>query len=64
MPWVSRRAKGSSTLHQPLVAHQLGPETRVEQVQDGVLDAADVLIDRHPLVGALIDHGLTLSAQV
>jgi hypothetical protein len=27
------------------VAHHLGPEARVQQVQDGVLDAADVLVD-------------------
>ncbi len=41
---------------QPEIAHHLGPEARVEQVQDGMLDAADVLVDRHPVVGALIDH--------
>jgi len=27
------------------IAHDLAPETRIEQVQDGVGDAADVLID-------------------
>ncbi len=42
---------------QALVAHQLGKEARVQQVQDGVLDAADVLVHRQPLVGALIQHG-------
>jgi hypothetical protein len=40
------------------VTHQLGPETRVEQVQDGVLDAADVLVDAAlaPVGDALVDH--------
>src|SRR5690606_34506255 len=30
------------------------------QVQDGMLDAADVLVYRHPVVGALIDHSLSI----
>ncbi len=38
---------------QALVAHQLVEEARIEQVQDGVLDAADVLVDRQPVVGRL-----------
>ena len=43
-------------MHQPHVAHHLGPEARVEQVQDRVLDAADVLVHRHPVIVARIDH--------
>ena len=35
----------------PQVAQHLREEAAVQQVQDGVLDAADVLIDRHPTVG-------------
>ena len=31
------------------VAHHLGEEARVDEVQDGVLDAADVLIDLEPV---------------
>ncbi len=31
--------------------HRAGEEARVEQVQDRVLDAADVLVDVHPVVG-------------
>ena len=31
--------------------HRPGEEARVEQVQDRVLDAADVLVDVHPVVG-------------
>ena len=30
---------------QAQVAHELGPEARIDQVQNGVLDAADVLVD-------------------
>ena len=33
------------------VGQGLGVEAGVEQVQDGVLDAADVLVDRHPVAG-------------
>ncbi len=33
------------------VAHGAGEEARIEQVQDRVLDAADVLVDRQPAVG-------------
>ena len=33
--------------------HRAGEEARVEQVQDRVLDAADILVDRQPVV----DHG-------
>jgi hypothetical protein len=44
------------------IAHQLGPEARVEQVQDGVLDAADVLVDAAlaPVGDALVDHRLVV----
>ena len=34
------------------VAHHLGPEARIDQVQDGVLHAADVLVDGEPV----LDH--------
>ncbi len=33
------------------VAHGAGEEARIEEVQDRVLDAADILVDRQPLVG-------------
>ncbi len=33
------------------VRERLGEEARVHQVEDRVLDAADVLVDRHPVVG-------------
>ena len=38
---------------QPQVVQHLHEEARVEQVQDGVLDAADVLVDGQPVVGDL-----------
>jgi hypothetical protein len=49
--------EGLVAVHQPLVAHQLVEEARVEQVQHRVLDAADVLIHRQPVLGALVEHG-------
>ena len=48
--------KGFVKFHQAQVTHDLGPETCVEQVQHGVLDAADVLIHRSPIIIAFIDH--------
>ena len=54
--------------HQPQVAHHLGPKARVEQMQDGVLDAADVLVHAtaaaglvafaHPVLRAFGHHRL------
>jgi hypothetical protein len=40
---------GSLFLDQPDIAHHLGEEARVDQVQNGVLHAADVLVDREPV---------------
>jgi len=40
------------------VAHDLVPEARVQQVQNRVFDAANVLVDRQPVVGARIEHGI------
>src|SRR5665647_1594674 len=45
--------------HQAEVAHHLAPETRIQQMQDGVLDATDVLINRHPFAGFRIDHAIS-----
>ena len=50
--------KGFVILNEPQIAHHLGPEARVQQVQHRVLNAADVLIHRRPVVVAFIDHGL------
>ena len=44
-------------LHQPHVTHDFRPEAGIEQMQHGVFDTADVLIHRHPVVVARIDHG-------
>ena len=49
--------EGLAFAHQAEVAHHLVPEARIQQVQDGVLDAADVLLHWHPVVGASVDHG-------
>ncbi len=32
----------------PISRMHLGPEARIDQMQDGVFDAADVLVDRKP----------------
>jgi len=37
------------------VAHQLVIQAEVQQVHDRVFDAADVLVDRQPVVGARVD---------
>ena len=55
--------EGLVVLHQAEVAHDLGPEARVEQMQDGVFDATDVLVGGHPVVGAGIDHGRVCRAR-
>ena len=49
--------EGLVTGEQAEVAADLGPEAAVEQVQDGMLDAADVVVDGHPAVGGLAAEG-------
>ena len=53
MPWLKSRANGSRNRAEAELVHHLREEARVEQVQDRVLDAADVLVDRQPVVGDL-----------
>ena len=48
IPWVNRRVEGLLDVEQLQVRQRLDEEARVHQVQDRVLDAADVLVDRHP----------------
>ncbi len=59
MPWVNKRLNGSRRPFgvKPDVAEGTGVEAGVEQVQDGVLDAADVLVDRHPVIGRVQAEG-------
>ena len=52
MPWVNRPWNGSAIPIRPIVERP-GPEARIEQVQDRMLDAADILVDRQPLLGLL-----------
>ena len=61
MPCVSRFVERLGDPCQAEVAHHARPEPRIQQVQDRVLDAADVLVDRHPVVRALIDHGAVVA---
>ncbi len=43
---------GEGFLHRDVagVLHRPGEEAGIQQVQDGVLDAADILVDRHPVI--------------
>ena len=50
MPWFSSARERLGEVDVAQVVQHLGEEPRVQQVQDRVLDAADVLVDRHPLV--------------
>ena len=50
MPWFSSAENGSPKSTQAHVVQHLGEEARVQQVQDRVLDAADVEVDGHPRV--------------
>ena len=52
--------EGLADFHQAQVAHDFGPEPRVQQVQDGVLDATNVLVHRHPVIGTFCHHGLVI----
>ena len=58
MPCVSKFLNGSSHLHKTEVVHHARPKTRVEQMQNRVLDAADVLINRHPVVAVISHRGV------
>ena len=42
--------------HEIKITHQLVPETEIHEVQHGVLDAADVVVNRQPVIGALVQH--------
>ena len=57
-----REQLGEGLVHfdQAQIAHDLGPEARIEQVQNGVLNAANVLVHRHPVVGTLGHHLLVV----
>src|SRR5258708_29239413 len=48
------------------VAHDLAPKARIEQVKDGVLDAADVLIDWKPVgnLGGIVGSFIVVRVAV
>mmetsp|Transcript_14221 Transcript_14221/g.38965 ORF Transcript_14221/g.38965 Transcript_14221/m.38965 type:complete len:879 (+) Transcript_14221:447-3083(+) len=54
--------EGLGHVHQLQVAHHLGPEARVQQMQDGVLDAADVLVHAAPAGDGLVGSHPVLRA--
>ena len=45
---------------QAFIAHQLVKEARVQQVQHGVFDTTDIVVDRQPVIGTLIQHAVVL----
>ena len=47
-------------IHQPQIAHHLGPKARIQEVQYRVLDAADVLVHRRPIGRSLGHHGIAI----
>jgi hypothetical protein len=47
-------------VQQARIAHQLVEEPGVQQMQDRVFDAADVLVDRHPVARPVIQHAVLL----
>ena len=49
MPCVKRRRGRLAVANQADIPHHLGEEARIDQVQNGVLHAADVLIDFEPV---------------
>ena len=46
------------------VAHQLVVEPEVHEVQNRVLDASDVLVDRQPVVGPLVELAFGVRAAI
>src|SRR6185437_16920607 len=50
---LSEKSRGRLVvMNKAEIAHEFGPEARVNQVQNGVLHAADVLIDWKPIINA------------
>ena len=47
-------------LHQPQITHHLGPKARVEQMQNRVLNTANVLVHRRPIGCAFGHHGIAI----
>ena len=54
---AEQRHEGLVDLREAEVAEDLRVEPCIEEMEHGVLDTADVLVDRHPVVGrALLEH--------
>src|SRR5207249_3967488 len=57
-------------LDQAEVAHHLAPKARVEKMKNGVLDAADVLVDGKPVIdlrrieGSLVVVGVAVAVEI
>ena len=55
---------GLTEFHQAQVVHDLGPEAAVEQVQNGVFNATDVLVHGHPVIAAFVSHRVCVVANI
>ena len=55
--------KGFRKLDQAQILHHARPEARIEQMQHRVLNPTDVLIHRHPVVVASINHRLIVAGR-
>ncbi len=64
IPCVNRRCGRFGVRAHADVAHELRPEARIDQVQDGVLDAADVLVNGEPVIDDLAVEGRTVIVRV
>ena len=56
MPWLRSTGNGSLKLISSGVEHHLGPHPRIQQMHHGVLGAADVEIDRQPVIAGARDR--------
>src|SRR5690625_976475 len=65
-PLVAQLQERLSAFHEAQVAHDLREEARVEEVEDGMLDAAGIEVHRRPLPGELLVDGavVLVGAQV
>ncbi len=61
-----REQFGEGFVHfdQAQIAHDLGPEARIEQVQNGVLNAANVLVHGHPVVSTFVPPSCSVIGRV
>ena len=55
---------GLTEFHEAQVVHDLGPEAAVKQVQNGMFNAADVLVHGHPVIAAFVSHRVCVVTNI